>query len=78
MTMDLQTLQERRRWRHLLPLLAEPGTKVICLDDGARGTILDLTDNNGQLAYRVQVGTERIRIVLATRLDMLPHQRRSQ
>lgn len=67
----------RRKWRYLLPLLAEPGTRVICLDDRAQGTILALTDDNGQLAYHVQAGTESVRVVLATHLDVLPNERRS-
>lgn len=73
MTIDLQDLQERRRWRQMLPLLAGPGTAVVCLEDGERGTILEISEMAGHLAYLVQLEGGRLRLVLATDLDSATH-----
>lgn len=65
-------LQVRRKWRQMLPLLAEPGTAVQCLDDGEYGAILDITEIAGQTVYRVQLMAGPVRLVLATHLDVEP------
>jgi len=62
-------LQEQRQWRKMLPFLAGPGTAVVCLDDGERGTILEISEMAGHLAYLVQMEAGPMRFVLATDLD---------
>lgn len=73
MHMNFIDLQERRRWHRMLPLLAGPGTAVVCLADGEQGTILELSERAGHLAYLVQMGLGPIRFVLATDLDSAIH-----
>jgi hypothetical protein len=66
-------LQERRRWRLMFPLLAEPRTAGVCLEDGEGDTILELFDISGHLAYLVQMGKDPMRFILATDLDSRVH-----
>lgn len=73
MTLDFQELPECRRWRLMLPLLAGPGTAVVCLEDGERGTIPEISEMAGHLAYLVQLEAESVRLVLATDLDSAIH-----
>lgn len=56
----------------MLPLLAGPGTKIVCLDDQKSGTILEIAEMNGQLAYLVQLQAGTLRLVRATGLQALP------
>lgn len=71
MTLDPLRLEARRRDRYVYPLLAEPGNAVVCLSDGAAGTIVAIEDLAGQLAYRVEVADGTRRHVFATHLDIL-------
>ena len=57
----------------MLPLLAGPGTAVVCLEAGERGTILEISEMVGHLAYLVQLETESVWLVLATDLDSAFH-----
>jgi hypothetical protein len=66
-------LQVRCKWCRMLPLRAEPGTAVRCLDDGGYGVIMEITEIIGQIAYWVQLMAGPVRVVLATRLDTPPH-----
>jgi hypothetical protein len=67
-------LADRHRQRYLYPLLAEPGNAVVCLSDGAMGTIVAIEDLAGHLAYRVHLVDGTLRHVLATALDISPAQ----
>jgi hypothetical protein len=55
------------------PLAAGPSIVVVCLEDGERGTILEISEMAGHLAYLVQLETESVRLVLATDLDSAIH-----
>jgi hypothetical protein len=56
----------------MLPLLAGPGTQIICLDDQQPGTILEISEMQGKLAYLVQLQAGTLRLVCATHLQPLP------
>ena len=69
MTLDPLYLEARRHQRSIYPLLAEPGNAIVCLSDGAAGTIVAIEDLAGQTAYRVQLGNGTMRHVLAIDVD---------
>jgi hypothetical protein len=72
MPLDPLTYENVPQERYIYPLLAEPGNPVVCLSDGAAGTIVAIEDLAGQLAYRVQLTDGTLRHVLATDLDSPP------
>jgi hypothetical protein len=72
MILDTLILETRRRDRQRYPLLAEPGNAVVCLSDGAAGTIVTIEDLAGQLAYRVEMQDGTMRHILSTHLDTPP------